>query len=48
MSIMQAYAEVIEFIADGTTPSGVVSFQTYEAVTERVVDLIQGEKSIDL
>ncbi len=45
---MKAFEEVIEFIAAGITPSGVVSFQPSEAVTERVADLIQREKSIDL
>ena len=48
MSIMKAYEEVIEFIAAGTTPSGVVSFQPSEAVKERVADLIHRDKSIGL
>jgi len=46
MSIMKAYEEVIEFIAAGTTPSRIVSFQPSEAVKERVADLIHREKSI--
>ena len=45
MSIMRAYEEVIEFIAAGTSPSSVISFQPSEAVKERVADLIQREKS---
>jgi hypothetical protein len=48
MSIMRAYEEVIEFIAAGTSPSSVVSFQPSEAVKERVADLIHQEKSIGL
>jgi hypothetical protein len=48
MSITKAYEEVIEFIAAGTTPSGVVSFQPSDAVKERVADLIHREKSIGL
>jgi hypothetical protein len=48
MSIMRAYEEVIEFIAAGTSPSGVISFQPSEAVKERVADLIHQEKSVGL
>lgn len=48
MSITKAYEEVIEFIAAGMTPSGVVSFQPSEAVKERVADLIHQEKSLGL
>jgi len=45
MSIIRAYEEVIEFIAAGTSPSSVISFQPSEAVKERVSDLIYREKS---
>jgi hypothetical protein len=48
MSIMRAYEEVIEFIAAGTSPSSVISFQPSEAVKERVAELIHQEKSIGL
>jgi hypothetical protein len=48
MSLMRAYEEVIEFIAAGTSPSSVVSFQPSEAVKERVADLIYQEKNIGL
>ena len=48
MSLMRAYEEVIEFIAAGTSPSSVVSFQPSEAVKERVADLIHQEKSTGL
>lgn len=44
MSIIRAYEEVIEFIAAGTSPSSVISFQPSEAVKERVADLIHREK----
>jgi hypothetical protein len=45
MNIIRAYEEVIEFIAAGTSPSSVISFQPSEAVKERVADLIHREKS---
>jgi hypothetical protein len=45
MSVMRAYEEIIEFIAAGTSPTGVISFQPSGAVKERVVDLIRREKS---
>jgi hypothetical protein len=45
MSIVRAYEEIIEFIAAGTSPRGVISFQPSEAVKERVADLIEREKS---
>jgi len=45
MSIIRPYEEVIEFIAAGTSPSSVISFQPSEAVKERVSDLIYREKS---
>jgi hypothetical protein len=48
MSITKDYEEAIEFIAVGTTPSDVVSFQPSEAVKERMADLIHQEKSLGL
>ena len=48
MSITRAYEEVIEFIAAGTSPSSIVSFQPSEVVKERVADLIHQEKTIGL
>jgi hypothetical protein len=48
MSIMRAYEEVIEFIAAGTSPSSVISFQPSEAVKERVAALIHRERSIGI
>ena len=40
-----AYDEFINFIAAGTTPSGVVAFHPSEATKARVEDLIRREKS---
>lgn len=45
MSLLRAYEEVIEFIAAGTSPSDIISFQPSEAVKERIADLIHREKS---
>lgn len=45
---MQAYEEIIDFIAAGTSPKGVVAFQPSEAAKARVADLIQREKTIGL
>ena len=48
MSMTRAYEEIIEFIAAGTTPSGVVTFQPSEEAKARVADLIQREKTTGL
>lgn len=48
MSILRAYEEVVEFIAAGTSPSSVISFQPSEAVKERVADLIHREKNLGI
>lgn len=40
----KAYEEFIDFIAAGTTPESVISFQPSEVVKERVADLIFREK----
>lgn len=42
---MRAYEEVIEFIAAGTTPRSIVSFQPSDATKQRVADLIYKEKT---
>lgn len=42
---MKPYEEVIEFIAAGTDPSGLVAFQPSETAKSRVVELIEREKS---
>jgi len=44
----RAYEEVIEFIAAGTSPSGVIAFQPSAAAKERVADLIYREKTTGL
>jgi hypothetical protein len=43
-----AYEEIINFIAAGTNPSSVISFQPSEAAKERVADLIYREKTSGL
>jgi hypothetical protein len=45
---MRAYEEVIEFIAAGTSPDSLISFQPSDASRERVADLIHREKTIGL
>lgn len=45
---MKPYEEVVEFIAAGTTPKGIVDFQPSAAAKERVADLIQREKTTGL
>ena len=48
MAVSSAYEEIIEFIASGTTPNDVISFEPSEAVKERVADLISREKTAGL
>lgn len=43
-----AYNEIIDFIAAGSTPGGIVNFRPSAAAKERVALLIQREKSIGL
>ena len=45
---MRAYEEIVEFIAAGTTPGRVVSYQPSDATRERVRQLIEREKSNSL
>ena len=45
---MKAYEEIIEFIAAGTNPDSVVSFQPSDSAKDRVADLIQREKTSGL
>jgi hypothetical protein len=45
---MQAYEEIIDFIAAGTNPKEVVAFRPSEAAKARVADLIQREKTTGL
>ena len=44
----RAYEEVVEFIAAGTSPQGVIAFEPSAAVKERVGDLIRREKTSNL
>lgn len=44
----RAYEEVIEFIAAGTSPQGVIAFEPSASVKERVGDLIHREKTMSL
>jgi len=46
--MVRAYEEIIDFIAAGTTPSRVVSFQPSQEVKDRVADLIHREKTTGL
>jgi hypothetical protein len=48
MSMTRAYEEIIDFIAAGTTPSRVVTFQPSEEAKARVADLIYREKTTGL
>jgi hypothetical protein len=45
---MRAYEEIVEFIAAGTTPGSVASYQPSDATRERVRELIEREKSSSL
>jgi hypothetical protein len=45
---VRAYEEIVEFIAAGTTPGRVVSYQPSDATRERVRQLIEREKSNSL
>jgi hypothetical protein len=44
----RAYVEIIDFIAAGTSPDGVVAFQPSEAAKARVGELIHREKTTGL
>lgn len=48
MSMTRAYEEIVNFIAAGTTPGGVIAFQPSEAAKARVADLIHREKTTGL
>jgi hypothetical protein len=48
MVTLPAYNEIIDFIAAGSTPGGIVNFRPSAAAKERVALLIQREKSIGL
>ena len=44
MNTVKAYEEVIEFIAAGTSPGGVIAFRPSEAARRRVADLLQRKR----
>jgi hypothetical protein len=48
MTMTRAYEEIIDFIAAGTTPSGVVALHPSEEAKARVADLIHREKTTGL
>lgn len=46
--MIRGYEEIIDFIAAGTTPRSVATFEASEATKERVADLIDREKTAGL
>ncbi len=48
MNTIEAYEEVVDFIAAGTTPQNVIDFRPSEAAQERVTDLLSREKDGEL
>ena len=45
MSTARVYEEIVEFIAGGTSPSGVIAFEPSAAAKARVADLLSREKT---
>ncbi len=41
MSAAKSYEEIIDFIAAGTTPEGIVAFRPSESVQQRVAQLVE-------
>lgn len=48
MPTARAYEEIVDFIAAGTSPRGVVAFHPSETTKARVADLIHCEKTTGL
>lgn len=48
MGLPKAYAEVVDFLAAGTTPKNLVAFRPSESARDRVRDLVRREKSVGL
>ncbi len=46
--LTKAYEELIEFIAPGTTPQSLINFQPSDAVKQRIIHLIELEKTNSL
>ena len=44
----KAYDEIVDFIAAGTTPAAVASFEPSQKTKDYVADLIQKEKTANL
>jgi hypothetical protein len=45
MSAPRSYDEIIDFIAAGTTPEGVVAFHPSDGVQQRVAELVERSKN---
>jgi hypothetical protein len=45
MGLARAYEEMVDFIAEGPTPSKVVAFRPSEAARRRVAELVSRERS---
>lgn len=48
MSTTKSYDEIVDFIAAGTTPEGLVAFRPSDESTRRVAELIARSKDGDL
>jgi len=48
MTITKAYDEIINFIAEGTTPQKVISFRPSEETQQRAEELLDKEKKQSL
>lgn len=48
MITARVYEEIVEFIAAGVSPSGIVGFQPSAAAKARVADLVSREKTTGL
>ena len=46
--MIRAYEEIVDFIAAGTSPTAVASFEASHATKQRVADLIRREKTTGL
>ena len=44
----QAYEEIVEFLAGGTTPQSLIDFRPSETTKAKVADLIQRQKTATL
>jgi hypothetical protein len=44
-SAMKSYDEIIDFIAGGTTPEGVVAFRPSDGIQQRVAELVERSKN---